>query len=48
MDILVWVGVAAIVVIGAEWFFGKIIRESIAAGASRYLRKVDAGATPES
>jgi hypothetical protein len=47
MDVLVWVGVAAVAVIGIEWLFGKMVRESIASGASRYLKKHADANTPE-
>lgn len=39
LDALVWVSVAVIVVLAAEWFVGVLIRERIASGARRYLAK---------
>lgn len=39
LDIAVWVSVAVIAVMGAEWLIGRVIRESLASGASRYLKK---------
>ena len=39
LDIAVWVSVAVIAVLALEWFIGKLVRENIAAGASRYLKK---------
>jgi hypothetical protein len=47
LDVVIWVSVAAIAVMGIEWLIGRAIRESIASGASRYLKKT-ADATPES
>jgi hypothetical protein len=39
LDIAVWVAVALIVAIAAEWLIGSLVRERIARGAQRYLRK---------
>lgn len=38
LDIVVWVTVALIAALATEWLFGKLVRESIASGASKYLR----------
>jgi hypothetical protein len=48
LDVVIWVSVAAIAVMGIEWLIGRAIRESIAASASRYLKKTAAtSANPE-
>lgn len=39
LDVAVWAAVVVIGVLAAEFFFGLILRERIARGASRYLRK---------
>lgn len=38
LDVLIWGSVAVIAVIALEWFAGKVIRERIARGATRYLK----------
>lgn len=40
LDIAVWVSVAVITVLAAEWLIGHYVRESIANGAARHLKKV--------
>lgn len=42
LDILVWVAVGVIAVIGAEWLIGYLVRERITQGANRYLATVNA------
>lgn len=37
LDILVWVAVALIVALAAEWFTGLVVREKIARGADKML-----------
>lgn len=44
VDLVVWVSVALVVVLAAEWFMGRMARESIAAGATRFLRQQPAPA----
>lgn len=39
LDIVVWVAVAVIVGLAAEWLVGYFVREKIARGADRYLAK---------
>lgn len=48
LDILVWLSIGVIVVIGAESLIGYIIRERIASGARRHLVKVSQDAAGES
>lgn len=38
-DALVWIAVGLIVVLGAEWLFGKVIRERIASQAQQFLAR---------
>jgi hypothetical protein len=45
LDVAVWVAVAVVLAIGADLLFGKIMRERLARGASRYLAKMTAGQT---
>jgi hypothetical protein len=48
LDMLVWVSVALIVAMAAEWLIGKLVREKISHQAERYLAKVTSTAdTPE-
>lgn len=48
LDVAVWVSVAVIAVMGIEWLIGRVIRESLAAGAQRYLSKrAETGAAPD-
>lgn len=42
-DALVWVSVALIAALAAEWLIGYLVRERIARGADKYLAKVGAG-----
>lgn len=39
LDVLVWVAVAAIVILGAEWLVGYITREKLGRQAERFLAK---------
>lgn len=39
MDVAIWAAVAIITVVGIEWLVGHVIRESLAAGASKHLKR---------
>lgn len=39
LDILVWVSVALILILGAEWAYGTFVRERISREAGRYLAR---------
>lgn len=39
LDVAVWAAVAVIAVVGIEWLIGHVIRESLASGAGKYLKK---------
>jgi hypothetical protein len=39
LDVLVWVAVVVIVILGTEWFVGRLVREKIAGQAQRFLAK---------
>lgn len=39
LDVAVWAAVAVIGVLALEWLIGKVIRDNIAAGATKYLKK---------
>ncbi len=43
LDVVVWVSVAVITILAAEWIVGYLAREALARGADRYL----AGRTTE-
>jgi hypothetical protein len=38
LDVFVWVAVALIAGLAAEWLIGWLIREKMAAGASKFLK----------
>lgn len=42
VDVIVWVAVAIIVCLGAEWLIGYLVREKIARGADKLLARVAA------
>lgn len=44
VDVAVWAAVALVVVLAVEWFAGRLARESVSAGASRFLRQQPAPA----
>lgn len=46
LDVAVWVCVGVIAIMGVEWLVGKVIRESVTAGANRILQKA-APASPD-
>jgi hypothetical protein len=39
LDTVVWLAVGVVLIIGAEMLVGKVVRERIAAGAEKYLRR---------
>lgn len=39
LDILVWVSVVLILILGAEWAYGTFVRERISREAGRYLAR---------
>lgn len=39
LDVAVWAAVAVIAFVGIEWLIGRVIRENMAAGASKYLKQ---------
>lgn len=47
LDVIVWVAVGVIGILAAEWLLGKIVRDKIAAGASRYLQRVTPDASSD-
>jgi hypothetical protein len=38
-DVAVWAAVAVIGILALEWLIGKVVRDSIANGAAKYLKK---------
>ena len=42
LDVLVWVAVAAIVILGAEWLAGYLMREKLGRQAERFLTRATA------
>jgi hypothetical protein len=40
LDIAIWCAVAVVAIVGLDMLFGKIIRERLASGASRYLQRL--------
>lgn len=45
LDIAVWIAVVVIAGITAEWFLGRVMRETIARQAQRHIAKVTAEST---
>jgi len=39
LDVAVWVAVGFIAIMGVEWLVGRVLRESVTAGANRILQK---------
>jgi len=41
LDVIVWAAVVVIVVLGAEWLGGYMVRERLARSFGRYLERVN-------
>lgn len=39
LDIVVWVTVGLLFILAIEWFVGRMVRERIASGATKFLRQ---------
>lgn len=39
LDVVVWVAVVVLVIMAVEWLAGYLVREKLARGAQRFLRK---------